>query len=101
MLHFGKHWLPRGSTSAQAECLAVASHSCQTESTQSQNVILPTEYYSDCDGVQDIADNFVSALSHWLGTDIKRVSIEGIWQQTRPHGISVPFFEYFKKVEAF
>ncbi|KAI1355890.1 amidase-like protein [Xylaria sp. FL0043] len=82
MLEFGRHWLQIPSSN---HFLKVA------------RVLFPKEYHADHEGVQKLAEEWVSSLATWLGANKLNISIEEIWSATKPTSACKGFFETFNK----
>ncbi|KAK0701529.1 amidase signature domain-containing protein [Apiosordaria backusii] len=79
MIDFGQHWLD-------------ACHT-RTQTFRPLRLLVINEYASDRDDVQKIFDAFVSKLSKWLDVKTTSISLESMWQSTKPD--SVPAAESF------
>ncbi|KAJ2993194.1 hypothetical protein NUW58_g1920 [Xylaria curta] len=82
MLEFGRHWLQIPSSDHHLK---------------PSRVLFPKEYRTDHEGVQKIAEEWVSSLATWLGARKLDVSIEETWSATRPANACKGFFETFNK----
>ncbi|KAI0182735.1 amidase-like protein [Xylaria flabelliformis] len=82
MLEFGRHWL------------RIPSNDQHLKPTR---VLFPKEYHSDHEGVQKIAEEWVSSLATWLEADRLDISIEETWHATKPESAGKGFFDTFNK----
>ncbi|KAI1422275.1 amidase-like protein [Xylaria sp. FL1777] len=82
MLEFGRHWLQIPSSNNHL---------------RPARVLFPKEYHAAHEGVQNIAEEWVSSLATWLGANKLDVSIEETWGATKPASASKSFFETFNK----
>ncbi|KAI0854720.1 amidase signature domain-containing protein [Xylaria cubensis] len=82
MLEFGRHWL------------RIPSNDQHLKPTR---VLFPKEYHSDHEGVQKIAEEWMSSLATWLEADRLDISIEETWHATKPGSAGKDFFETFNK----
>ncbi|KAI0550553.1 amidase-like protein [Xylaria curta] len=83
MLEFGRHWLQTPSNNHHLK---------------PKRVLFPKEYYSDHEGVQKIAEEWVSSLVTWLQADRLDISIEETWGATKPESAHKGFFETFNRI---
>ncbi|KAI1130918.1 amidase-like protein [Nemania abortiva] len=99
MLEFGRHWLQPPSNNDVSYDLDKnkldALRLCQY--LKPKRVLFPKEYYSDHEGVQKLAEEWVSSLTTWLGAGKLDVSIEETWSTTKPTSARKGFFETFNR----
>ncbi|KAI1118268.1 amidase-like protein [Nemania sp. NC0429] len=80
LLEFGHHWLQTPSSD---------------QHLKPTRVLFPREYHADHEGVQVLAEEWVSSLATWLGARKLDVSVEETWSATRPADACKGFFETF------
>ncbi|KAG8354225.1 hypothetical protein FVEN_g7650 [Fusarium venenatum] len=60
-------------------------------------ILFPKEYHLPNSNAQAVVDGWVTKLASWLQAESCDVSIEDIWNATKPVASSESFFETFKK----
>ncbi|KAI1764170.1 amidase-like protein [Hypoxylon sp. FL1150] len=60
-------------------------------------ILFPKEYFADHEGVQKLAVEWVTSLASWLGARKDDVSIEDVWDATKPPSEPETFFNTFNK----
>ncbi|XEV04981.1 hypothetical protein FSHL1_010268 [Fusarium sambucinum] len=82
MLHFGRHWL--------------GSHP-DIKRLNPTRILFFKEYHLTDSNAQAVADEWVTKVASWLQAERCDVSIEDIWDATKPATLTESFFETFKK----
>ncbi|KAJ8132958.1 hypothetical protein O1611_g670 [Lasiodiplodia mahajangana] len=70
------------------------------ESRRPKRVITITEYASGRSDVDELFTKSVEQLAKWLGTELVKVSLEEVWERTKPAGTDEGFFSHYAKARA-
>ncbi|KAI0101981.1 amidase signature domain-containing protein [Nemania sp. FL0031] len=67
------------------------------ESRRPKRVITINEYATGRSDVDGLFTKFVEKLVKWLSTELVKVSLEEVWERTKPSGIDKGFFSHYAK----